>query len=433
MLNKALASNELCELETMGTGVDGRATYYLSRVKAITENGQTTGLIMIGQDMTHRRLYEERLQVSQKLESLGLLAGGIAHDFNNLMGGIFGYIDIAKEILGDQEISKYLAKALNTMERARNLTHQLLTFSKGGSPKQAIGPLFPFVQETVHFILTGADISCSFEHASDLWLCNFDTNQIGQVIDNLFINAKQAMPNGGNIRIRAENFENIGLQKPFLAPGKFAILSVHDSGSGISQNQIAKIFDPFFTTKDKGHGLGLATSYSIVKRHGGLIEVDSEVNKGSVFRVYLPAAHSAVVNEPELILTLHHGQGSILVMDDEIVMRETICDMLQLLGYESFAIENGEQVLDYLQASHTKNQPIVAMIIDLTIPGGMGGKAVVAEIRKRNLEIPIFVSSGYSADPVMVSPQEYGFTASLCKPFRKVDLGEILEKYLPRA
>jgi len=374
--------------------------------------------------------YENQLQLNSKLESLGVLAGGIAHDFNNLMGGIFGYIDMASEVSTENNVTSYLSKAMNTIDRARALTQQLLTFAKGGAPVQQIGNLFPFVQETAQFALSGANVSCRFDVSQDLWACNFDKNQIGQVIDNLIINAQQAMPAGGIIELAARNIVLAEKEHPLLTNGIYVKISIKDTGVGIPKEHITKIFDPFFSTKAKGHGLGLATCYSIIHRHGGCIDVESEPGKGSTFKVYLPASTEAASAATMKTDKTHEGSGTFLVMDDEEVMRDTIGDMLKTLGYSVISKENGKDAIEFFVAETKANRTIAGMIFDLTVPGGMGGKAAIEGIRELNTDIPAFVASGYADDPVMKKPTDYGFMASICKPFRKSELSEMLNKYM---
>lgn len=383
--------------------------------------------------LEHLKL-EQQIQQTQKLESLGVLASGIAHDFNNLMGGIFGYIDLAMEKSTDPIITQYLTKAMTTIERARGLTGQLLTFAKGGAPVQKITALFPFVEETVHFALSGSNVSCRFDVMDNLWMCNIDRNQIEQVIDNIIINAEQAMPNGGTIEITARNVSLEGNEFAFIAKGHYVCLSIKDTGIGILKESLPHIFDPFYTTKSKGHGLGLATCYSIIHRHGGTIDVESEPGRGSTFHVYLPASTdvASVVGLPEVT---HAGSGTFIVMDDEDVMRDTIRNMLQTFGYTVVCMHDGREAIHFFTQEANEKRPIAGMILDLTVPGGMGGKTAVAEIRRLSLnaDIPIFAASGYADDPVMKNPEAFGFTASICKPFRKSELAEMLEKKMKRA
>jgi signal transduction histidine kinase/ActR/RegA family two-component response regulator len=414
-----------------------RPPMYVYLTGIVTGNGEQCYVTMVDitghkrADEEHRK-YEQQLQQTQKLESLGLLAGGIAHDFNNLMGGIFGYIDMAREESKDEKVRLYLSKTMNTIDRARGLTAQLLTFAKGGAPVQKVTSLFPFIQGAAQFALSGSNVSCLFDVAEHLWLCNIDKNQIGQAIENIIINAKQAMPAGGTIEVTARNISQGEQEQSTLAPGNYVKISIKDSGIGIAKELLPLIFDPFYTTKTKGHGLGLATCYSIIKRHGGAIAVESQPCKGSTFHIYLPASAEPVLETTASPVVKHKGSGTIIVMDDEEVMRDTIKHTLKTLGYSVICKNDGRETLEsFIQETKAK-RAITGLILDLTIPGGMGGKATVEEIRKLNTEIPVFVASGYADDPVMINPADYGFTASLGKPFIKNELEEMLERHLKK-
>ena len=377
-------------------------------------------------DITRRKRAEEALQTNQRLESLGILAGGIAHDFNNLLAGIFGSINIAKEMSDNDELNAHLSQASNAIERTRSLTGQLLTFAKGGAPIKKTCRLAAFIKETVLFALSGSKVSCSFNISENLSLCEIDKNQIGQVIDNLVINAKQAMKNGGNIEVNAENTEISGEERSDLKPGKYVRITIKDNGSGISQDILPKIFDPFFTTKEKGAGLGLATSYSIIKRHCGSIEVTSDIGQGSTFSIFLPAS-SGTLQEEKTSNKEHNGSGTFLIMDDQEVIRLTTGKLLENLGYSIILKEDGLKAVEYFTNNSEK---IRGMIFDLTIPGGMGGLETVSRIRKIDNKVPIFVSSGYADNPVMANPEKYGFTGSITKPFTKEELIKMLNTYM---
>jgi two-component system, cell cycle sensor histidine kinase and response regulator CckA len=373
---------------------------------------------------------EQQIQQNQKLESLGVLAGGIAHDFNNLMGGIFGYIDLSIRASKDGKVTSYLSTAANAIDRARGLTAQLLTFAKGGAPVKEITSIAPIIKEATQFALSGSSTSCSFEIAGNLWLCNIDKNQIGQIIDNIVINAHQSMPNGGAISATAVNISLKDKEHLTLPAGDYVKISIKDSGIGIPKEILPRIFDPFFTTKAKGRGLGLATCYSIIKRHSGAIDVESETGKGSTFHIYLPASKDSVLSSKEGPPVNYKGSGTILLMDDEEIIREAIGEMLNSIGFSVVCKENGREAIDFFTAETRANRKFAGMIFDLTIQGGMGWKDVVKEIRKLNSDIPVFVASGYADDPVMKAPAEYGFTASICKPFTIIELTAMLEKCL---
>lgn len=395
------------------------------------KDGHTIGVVLVFRDMTEKQRFLEITQNSQKLESLGILAGGIAHDFNNLLGGIYGYIDmVAGEPAESERVSQYLSKAMSTIDRARDLTRQLLTFAKGGAPVKKVEKVFPFVQETAQFASSGSNVTCNFDVPGDLWSCNYDNNQFGQVIDNLVINAIQAMPMGGAIEVAARNITLEEKEHPVLPKGDYVRISIKDSGIGIPREMLSRIFDPFFTTKSKGHGLGLATCYSIMNRHGGCIDVDSDPGKGSVFHVYLPAAKAVSASIVKKTSGQHKGSGTFLVMDDEEVMREILANMIKAFGYDVVCMDNGNDAIEYFATEFKTKRPISGMIFDLTVPGGMGGMEAVAEVRKIDSKTPAFVASGYADGPVMKNPAEYGFTASICKPFRRAELMEMLEKHM---
>jgi two-component system, cell cycle sensor histidine kinase and response regulator CckA len=409
-------------------------------VKAVITSGVPVSgkIFVIFDDITElRRAEADRLKLEQqaqqyqKLESLGVLAGGIAHDFNNLMGGVFGYIDLSIAASTDKKVSTLLSKAVNAIGRARGLTAQLLTFAKGGAPVQEITTVAPLLREAVQFALSGSSISCRFSIAANLRLCNIDKNQIAQVIDNIVINAHQAMPNGGTVSVTAENISFTEKEHAVLPAGDYVRISIKDSGIGIPREILPRIFDPFYTTKSEGRGLGLATSYSIIKRHAGAIDVESEPGKGSTFYVCLPAApKGSVLLSKEESAQIQKGSGRILLMDDEELIRESTEEMLAEIGYSVVCKENGKDAIQFFVSETNAKRNFAAMIFDLTVPGGMGGKDAVREIRKINPTIPVFVSSGYADDPVMKNPERYGFTASICKPFTLSDLGKMLARHL---
>jgi PAS domain S-box-containing protein len=415
---------------------DGSIKTVLEGAFLVRQSTQNMGVFILS-DITDRKnaeserlKYEQYVQQSQRLESLGVLAGGIAHDFNNILTGIFGFTDLAKSQAKDEAVSEYLSQAMESMERAKALTQQLLTFSKGGTPVRKIVPISQLIKETGQFALHGSNIKGRYAIDENLWLCNVDRNQIAQVIQNLILNAVQAMPMGGIIEIAATNVKRRGIERPTLKEGNYVAISVKDQGTGISEEMLPKIFDPFFTTKIKGHGLGLAISHSIISRHEGAIDAQSELGKGTTFTIYLPACDESCVENAETASISHKGTGRILVMDDEEPVRKLVSKMLQSFGYSVVSKENGNDTLDFFIKETKNKNAFAAMILDLTIPGGMGGKEVAQEIRKLDKEIPLFVASGYAGDPIIAQPQEYGFTASISKPFKIIELMEMLEKHM---
>ena len=437
---KQLAAEKIKEIYTFGKSLKfetkrytkDRRTLDIILNAAVTKgnDGEPTGLVVNLTDISGEKALEAQYEQAQRMESLGTLAGGIAHDFNNLLSGIFGYLDLARKKTKDPKIAEYLTKAFNISGRAKGLTHQLLTFSKGGAPVKKVEHLVPFLQETTQFALSGADVSCSFDLPYDLWVCDYDRNQIGQVIDNIVINANHAMPSGGNIQVAATNVIVEGKEHPGLHPGKYIKISISDTGTGIPEKYISRIFDPFFTTKQKGSGLGLAISYSIIKRHGGIIDVESEPGIGTTFHTFIPAPEHHKIKEKAIAENNYQGSGSILIMDDEEMIQEILTDMLEIMGFATTSTSESRGAVEAFKKAIEQNNPFRAVILDLTVPGGMGGKKTVKEIRQTDKNIPVFVASGYSEDAAIANPEEFGFTASLQKPFAVSQLSGIFEKYL---
>jgi signal transduction histidine kinase/ActR/RegA family two-component response regulator len=379
------------------------------------------GAVLVLRDVTDRQHMEDQLLRASKLESVGILAGGIAHDFNNILTAILGNIDLAcYDSQASPERIDYLKEAMNACRRARELTLQLLTFSKGGDPVRSAVSLPGVIREVARFALRGSTAKCEIHFSEDLWLADADSGQLGQIIQNLVINSSQAMPAGGLITISASN-EQIGPRSSSaLSPGDYVKLVVGDTGCGIAAADLQKIFDPYFTTKPGGTGLGLATVYSIVRKHHGSIEVESEQGRGTTFTLRIPAlqkerkvpiAESPVKTQRVLL------KGRVLVMDDEEPIRRLTARILTRAGLTvELAGEGAEAVASYRAAMEQK-QPFDLLIVDLTIPGGMGGLEAMTQIRKLDAGVKAIVSSGYSSDPVMSKFQDFGFAARVTKPF----------------
>jgi two-component system cell cycle sensor histidine kinase/response regulator CckA len=432
-VEKVLSTGKIIELESHAVIVSkgGRERIITDSAAPIRNKAhEIIGVVIVFRDITERQNLLESAQRNQKLESLGLLAGGIAHDFNNLMGGIFGYIDLALGESTDSKVTQYLSRAMNTIERARGLTRQLLTFAEGGDPVQEITPVIRFIRETAQFALSGSKVSCQFDIPEGLWVCNIDKNQIAQVISNIVINAQQATPQGGTLEISAENVSFSENEHHVLSKGNFVKLSIKDYGIGISKKMLPYIFDPFYTIKAKGHGLGLAICYSIINRHGGTIEVESVIDKGSTFHIYLPACPEESYVESHAIEITHKGSGTIIIMEDEEIINDIIARMLKTFGYSVVCMNDGKEALEFFIKENKAKRIIAGLILDLTVSGGMGGKDIIMGIRKLDTTIPVFVASGYADDPIIKNPHEYGFTASISKPFSKADLARMLEKYM---
>lgn len=391
------------------------------------------GVVLVFRDQTEAIKLQNRLQRNDKLESLGILAGGLAHDFNNLLGALFGYIELAKTESTEEEVRKYLTHAIEVFDRAKALTHQLLTFARGGDPIRKHMRIDALVRKNTTFILAGTDIAVDYHIDKELWPCRVDEHQIGQVVDNLIINASQAMPHGGVIRISLENVHVEETKTDQLEVGDYVTLSVEDSGEGIPIDLLKKIFDPFFTTKPSGNGLGLATCYSIVKQHDGIIDVSSVVGKGSCFTIYLPRDEGDA--ELETLQSdrpdpKHRGSGIVLVLDDEHAVRDVVRRMIQSMGYEVVTAVEGDSAIRKAEEVRSSGRLIVAALLDLTIQGGRGGYESVEEIRALFPECAIFATSGYSNNPIIARPTEFGFTASINKPFRSQELVKLFSRHL---
>ncbi len=388
-----------------------------------------------GIDITERKRMEEEIMKARKLESLGVLAGGIAHDFNNMLTAVLGNISFAKHF-ADPENSKLLrrlAEAEKASLRARDLTQQLLTFSRGGAPIKETVSLVELLKGTSEFALSGSNVVCEFSILDDLWPVDADQGQISQVIENLIINANQAMPEGGTIQVRAENVTvGTGNILP-LVKGQYVKVSVTDHGLGIPKEHLLKLFDPYFTTKQEGSGLGLATAYSIIKKHGGYITADSELGVGTTVNFYLPASEKPVPAKEGEEERLPVGEGKVLVMDDEDSVREVAGDMLAQMGYEVAFAKDGAEAIELYKKANETARPFDAVIMDLTVPGGMGGKEALQALVAIDPEVKAIVSSGYSKDPVMAEFRKHGFKGVVAKPYRIQELGRALDDVLKRA
>jgi CheY-like chemotaxis protein len=375
----------------------------------------------------------------RQLESIAALSGGIAHDYNNLLTAIMGNISLALEQVEPQTtIVTLLEEALSASRVAKALTQRLITFSKGGHPTKKPTDIVSVVANTAAFSLSGSNIRCEYGHSEDIWSADVDSQQIGQAIHNLMINAAESMPDGGVVRI---GFENTTINSPnsILAAGNYIDISIEDQGVGIPAAHIEKIFDPYFSTKgkgaSKGTGLGLSISHSIIAKHGGDITVCSRLHVGTTFHVLLPAsdAATAVTHEtttvetpPEKPVKPVHGHGKVLVMDDEAMIRELTGNMLNHLGYEVDFAEEGQVAVRKYQAALETSAPFDAVILDLTIKGGMGGQETIRHLKAINPTVKAIVSSGYSDNPVIANYQDYGFREVVAKPYEMVEFSDKL-------
>lgn len=414
---------------------DGREITCALRGRNVAMLEGDVGVIWSVEDISFRLKMEEELLKVKKMESIGILAGGIAHDFNNILAAIIGNVSLAERMIdGQEKVNTLLSNAKTASLRAKDLTFKLLTFAKGGDPVLSVEHLPETVKESVSFVLAGSNVRCEYDFAEGIWPIPIDKGQINQVIQNLILNADQSMPDGGTITIVCRNEDVQKGQVRSLEPGRYVRLDINDTGEGIAEDHLDNIFDPYFSTKEKstekGSGLGLSIVHSIVTKHGGTISVRSTVGEGTVFTMYFPAASedASQLEKNEFENGLQLGKGKVLVMDDEETIQVISREMLEYLGYEVSAAMDGAEAIEIYSQKLKDGSPIDIVIMDLTIPGAMGGKEAVRHILKIDQDARVIVSSGYSDDPVIQNFQEYGFTATISKPYQLTELSEILVK-----
>jgi PAS domain S-box-containing protein len=410
--------------------VDGEERHFLNILTPIKDGDSTIGIMGINIDVTDRMTLIEQMQRAQKLESIGILAGGIAHDFNNILMGITGNLSLAQaDCQSAQECCRYVENAEKACRQAQHLTQQLLTFAKGGNPIRKSVNIGPFLRESVELALSGSRCTCEFDIAADLPPAYTDPGQIHQVINNLMINACQAMPGGGVIQVSSDRHRALDDDSQGLAAGRYLRIAVKDQGNGIPEEDIEKIFDPYFSTKKTGHGLGLAIAHSIVVKHNGAISIQSRAGAGTTVEVFLPSTDEQPAEEmvPGAPST---GTGRILVMDDDTTVLAVVADMLQRRGYEVTTAEDCAEAAGLLGEAKESGSPFVAMVLDLTIPGGLGGQECLKLLRRIAPGLPAIAASGYSNDPVMSNHRDYGFDDVIVKPFDSEDLARKLGSLL---
>jgi PAS domain S-box-containing protein len=400
------------------------------------ENGEIVGYQSSVIDITERVKAETEIRKLQKLTSIGTLAGGIAHDFNNLLTGLFGNIALAKvDIPRDHPGHQRLEEAEQCMDRAIRLTNQLLTFSKGGDPVKQDVNLGSLFREGARSVLAGSKVTLDFQQAEDLWLAKVDTSQIQQVVSALLVNACEAMPDGGGLYISLENAFIPEPSRVGSRPGKYIRVTVRDEGMGVSQKHLEQIFDPYFTTKRAGRGLGLATAHSIINKHGGHINVISETGMGTTFTLYLPASESLSQRESKPTdqkTPPTHRAARVLLMDDEVLICNLVTKMLEHEAFSVATAPGGHEAIEMYRQAREAGEPFDVVIMDLTIPGGMGGKEAIKSLLALDPNARAIVSSGYADDPVMARHAEYGFIGRLAKPYTKNALCELLGQVLQK-
>jgi PAS domain S-box-containing protein len=410
----------------------GRALHIAGTRAPMRDHQQRSiGQVLVFRDLTEKHELENDLFQARKLESLGVLAGGLAHDLNNLLTAIIGNISIAEmKARGNEELQPFLTRALKASERTGDLTHQLLTFAKGGTPVKKITSLEHIVKDSAEFALRGSNIRLCYQIAEQVHPVAVDVGQMSQVVNNLAINAKQAMPDGGILQITVENLELHGTAG-HCGQGRYVRVALQDQGVGIPPENLERIFDPYFTTKESGSGLGLASVHAIIAKHDGTLKVDSRVGVGTTFSFLLPASERSQEYQEQSGQQAFRDQGRVLVMDDDPFIIETLCDMLQLIGYQVVSCEDGYQALRLYRQGVLQRAPFKFVLMDLTIPGGLGGEAAIKRLLKEFPDARAIVVSGYSDSPVMANFADHGFLAAIAKPFTISVVSEALRSLGP--
>lgn len=410
----------------------GEKQFYESR---IIKFGKGKILIIIRNISARKKRDDETIR-SHKLESLGIFAGGIAHDFNNILSAIVGYISLARKKINNKEkVFTLLEKAEKEGMRARKLTEQLLAFSKGGTPVKQITDIAEVVKESAEFIMSGSKTALEYKTEDNISKVDIDRGQVGQVIQNIILNASQAMPSGGVITISIRNVSLDENNEMFIPEGDYVAVSIKDEGDGIESKNIKRIFDPYFTTKNGGNGLGLTICHTIIKTHGGGIDVRSEIGHGSEFILYLPSygeteSENENIAPPDDFINLRNL--SVLIMDDEPQLRYIMKELLKDEGAKIYTVTEGSEAIDLFEKMEAEGKPVDLIIADLTIPGGMGGMEAVRIMREQGVPFRAIVISGYSNDPVLSDYKNYGFDAFIAKPFSLEDLLSVVRRVMER-
>ena len=424
--------------QTERTRADGSVFTVSARTFPVKDDsGAILGFTEVVEDITEQLLLHEELQKIEHIESIGQLAAGLAHDFNNLLAAVLGNIELAQLAISPEEPAfKRLASAEEACDQARVLANQLLTFSKGGAPQKTITSIPQLLEDSCLFALSGTNLKWVLDAPENIWPAELDKGQIGQVIQSLLINAKEASTAGDKIFVIAENIELEAGQDLPLDGGKYIKISIDDEGEGIKEEILPKIFDPYFTTKKmgavKGTGLGLTICHSIVKKHGGHITVKSREGSGTSVTVYLPRSTAKATTTPYVpeipakstVIGISHR---VLLLEDDRELARTTTNMLVHLRHKSEIASTGEEAIALHLQAKNEGRPYDLLILDLTIRGGMGGKEALQKIRATDQEVRAIVSSGYSDDPVLINFRDYGFSGALPKPFTLADLGSAIQ------
>lgn len=431
VFQRVLSEDKVHQINSMFQTKDGRKVIIEGNATCRFQGSTPMYTQCIFRDVTEKTRMAEELLKRQKLESIGLFAGGIAHDFNNLLTAILGNISLAKRHLDPyHQAYERLTETEKASRRAQHLTQQLLTFSRGGEPAKIATSAADLIRDAASFPVAGSNVRCVFELAGDLLPLEADPGQIGQVIQNIVLNAAQAMPDGGTVTIRAGNVMAAADELPALPSGPYVRIDILDHGLGIPRENLGKIFDPYFTSKKNGSGLGLSVAYAIINKHGGQITVDSTVGQGTTFSVFLPATDKCPLYLRGREEAPPFGKGRVLLMDDEKMIRDLTTAMLRHLGLEAATAGDGQEAITVYRQALEEGRPFDAVIMDLTIPGGMGGQEALERLRQIDPTVKAVVSSGYANDPIMANPEAHGFCGVIPKPFTIEQLSQALAAIL---
>ena len=419
-------AREFCEVTLLK---DGKPPVEVRIEAALAAAGEECRVVL--EDITeHKRAEKDRL-ILNKLESTGILAGGLAHDFNNQLAVIVLNLDMAQTLIPPgEELARRLEEAKQAALLSRGLTQQLITFAKGGTPVRKPTRLTEVIQDSVRSALSGSRVRCDFSLAEDLWLADVDAGQISQVIRNVVQNAREAMPQGGEVSVRAENVVLGSRENPSLPPGDYVRVSIADRGGGIAQEVLPNIFDPYFSTKQrgeqKGMGLGLTICHTVVQKHGGAIAVESVAGGGATCHIHLPVSRPVPVEAKASVPENLPRHGRILVMDDEESVRKVVGALLKWAGYEVELVEDGQRTVEVYGSAKSQGRPFDAALLDLTVRGGMGGLEALQALFKIDPDVKAVVMSGYADNPAVLEPERHGFKGVLAKPFDIADLQKAL-------
>ncbi len=397
-----------------------------------SEESEILGSVVVIRDVTLKKYLEAEALKASRLEALRLIASGVAHDFNNLLSSIVSYLNLVKMKLKDEALLEALEKAENACFMAKTLTRELLTYTVGGGPIKRLTDLKELIEKNISFALSGSNVKAEVDIQEDLWQAEVDPDQISICLQNILLNARQVMPEGGKVFVRAKNLWLPAGNEFGLEEGPYIQIEVEDTGPGIPKEDLPKIFEPFFTTKEGGSGLGLFSCKRIVEAHGGRILAESPPGKGAIFRVIIPASpkETAKVEKAPAEEKRPGVSAKILIMDDEEGIREPIAEILRAHGFRVETAESGERALELFKKALEENDPFDLVILDLTVPGGMGGKELLPKLRELHPRVKAIVASGYSSDPVMEHYEDYGFNGAIIKPFAVKDLLQLVQRVL---